>query len=116
MINKQFEYIEHDKKLIIKFQQNISCKEKDLNSLLSLITNSIKKNNLIKHELQDEDTSDIIFDKIKQIYNENPNTTFTMKTLQDFDISNHAVKKLGGIKKINQIINDEKNKNKCISL
>lgn len=116
LINKQFEYIEHDKKLIIKFQQNISCKEKDLNSLLSLITNSIKKNNLIKHELQDEDTSDIIFNKIKQIYNENPNTTFTMKTLQDFDISNHAVKKLGGIKKINQIINDEKNKNKCISL
>ena len=116
LINKQFEYIEHDKKLIIKFQQNISCKEKDLNSLLSLVTNSIKKNNLIKHELQDEDTSDIIFNKIKQIYNENPNTTFTMKTLQDFDISNHAVKKLGGIKKINQIINDEKNKNKCISL
>ncbi len=116
LINKQFEYIEHDKKLIVKFQQNIINKEGDLNKLLKIIFDSIKNNKINTHEKYSDHSLEQLVCLIKNELKENPDFKLSMKNIQQFNISSYTIKKYGGIKKINQIIDNELKKESYILL
>jgi len=106
LINKQFDYIDTDKKLITKFQQNITAKENDLDKLLNLILNTIQNNKIETNENIDY-SLDSIMKILKTERNKDPNFKLTLNNMHTFNISKYTVKKYGGIKKLNKNINDE---------
>ena len=115
LINKQFEYIDTDKKLITKFQQNLIAKENDLDKLLKLIQNTIHSN---KIETDDNInfSLDTIIKNLKDEKSKNPNFKLNLNNIHSFNISKYIIKKYGGIKKINKILSDEINKDTYIIL
>jgi hypothetical protein len=106
LINKQFEYIDTDKKLITKFQQNLTAKENDLDKLLDTILSTIHNNKLETNENIDYSLESLVqLLKIKK--NKDPNFKLTLNNMNSFNISKYIVKKYGGIKKLNKIIDSE---------
>lgn len=116
LINKQFEYIENDKKLITKFQQNIVNKENDLNKLLKIIIDSIKNNKIKTNDKYTDHNLEQIVNLVKIELKDNSNFKLSMKNIQKFNISSYTIKKYGGIKKINQMIENEMKKESYILL
>ena len=106
LINKQFEYIDTDKKLITKFQQNLTAKENDLDKLLDTILSTIHNN-----KLETSDNIDYSLESLVQLLkikkNKDPNFKLTLNNMNSFNISKYIVKKYGGIKKLNKIIDSE---------
>jgi len=115
LINKQFEYIDTDKKLITKFQQNLNAKENDLDKLLKLILNTIHNNKIETNDNIDYSLESII-KILKEERNKNPDFKLTLHNIHSFNISKYVVKKYGGVKRINKIISDEINKDNFILL
>ena len=106
LINKQFEYIDTDKKLITKFQQNLTSKETDLDKLLNVIINTIQDNKIETNENIDYSMESLI-KILKNKKNKDPDFKLTLNNMHSFNISKYIVKKYGGIKKLNKIIDDE---------
>lgn len=115
LINKQFEYIDTDKKLITKFQQNLIAKENDLDKLLKLIQNTIH-NNKIETDDNINFSLDTIIKNLKDEKSKDPNFKLNLNNIHSFNISKYIIKKYGGIKKINKILSDEINKDTYIIL
>tara|TARA_Y200000002_G_scaffold330391_1_gene294994 strand:- start:1724 stop:2959 length:1236 start_codon:yes stop_codon:yes gene_type:complete len=115
LINKQFEYIDTDKKLITKFQQNLVTKENDLDKLLKIIINTIQNNKIETSENIDF-SLDTIVKILKNERLKDPNFKLNLNNIHSYNISKYVVKKYGGVKRINQIINDEINKDTYIIL
>jgi len=115
LINKQFEYIDTDKKLITKFQQNLNAKENDLDKLLKLIINTIHNNKIETNDNIDYSLESII-KILKEERNKNPEFKLTLHNIHSFNISKYVVKKYGGVKRINKIISEEVNKDNYILL
>ena len=115
LINKQFEYIDTDKKLITKFQQNISAKENDLDKLLKLIQNTIINNKIETCEDINFSLESIIL-KLKEEKKRNPDFKLNLNNIHDFNISKYVIKKYGGVKRINQILSEEITKDSYIIL
>ena len=118
LINKQFEYIETDKKLITKFQQNLTSKESDLDKLLKLILNTVHNNKIETNENIDNiDLSlESIVKLLKEERNKNPQFKISINNMNNFNVSKYNIKKYGGIKKLNQLINEESTKDSVIIL
>ena len=118
LINKQFEYIETDKKLITKFQQNLTSKESDLDKLLKLILNTVHNNKIETNE--NIDNIDLSLESIVKILkeerNKNPHFKISINNMNNFNVSKYNIKKYGGIKKLNQLINEESTKDSVIIL
>lgn len=106
LINKQFDYIDTDKKLITKFQQNITAKENDLDKLLNLILNTIHNNKIETNENIDYSLESIM-KILKTEKNKDVDFKLTLNNMHAFNISKYTVKKYGGIKKLNKNISDE---------
>ena len=106
LINKQFEYIDTDKKLITKFQQNLTSKETDLDKLLNVIINTIQNNKIETNENIDYSMESLL-KILKNEKNKDPEFKLTLNNMHSFNISKYVVKKYGGIKKLNKIIDDE---------
>ena len=106
LINKQFDYIDTDKKLITKFQQNLTAKENDLDKLLNTILNTIHNNKIETNENIDY-SLDSLIKILKTKKNIDPDFKLTLNNMNSFNISKYIVKKYGGIKKLNKIIDDQ---------
>lgn len=106
LINKQFDYIDTDKKLITKFQQNLTSKENDLDKLLKLIIDTIHNNRIETNENLDY-SFDSILKILKEEKNKDPEFKLTLNNINSFNISKYHIKKYGGIKKINKTLTDE---------
>jgi len=115
LINKQFEYIDTDKKLITKFQQNIQAKENDLDKLLKLIQNTVY-NNKIETNDNINFSLDSIIKTLKEEKNKDPNFKLSLNNLHSFNISKYIIKKYGGVKRINKMISEELTKDTYIIL
>jgi hypothetical protein len=116
LINKQFEYIDNDKKLITKFQQNIVNKEKDLNQLLKIILDSIKSNKINTNEKFSDHTFEQLISLLKKEKEHNLNFKLNLKSIEKLNISKYTIKKFGGIKKITQFLENELKKDNYILL
>ncbi len=118
LINKQFEYIENDKKLITKFQQNLTSKESDLDKLLKLILNTVHNNKIETNE--NIDNIDLSLESIVKILKEerdkNPKFKISINNMNNFNVSKYNIKKYGGIKRLNQLIDEETTKDSIIVL
>lgn len=115
LINKQFEYIDTDKKLITKFQQNLTAKENDLDKLLKHIQNTIYSNKIETDENINFSLNTII-KTLKEEKNKDPNFKLNLNNIHSFNISKYIIKKYGGIKKINKLLSDEINNDSYIIL
>lgn len=115
LINKQFEYIDTDKKLITKFQQNINNKESELDKLLKLVLNTIQNNKIETNDNVDYSLESII-KILKEEKNKNSEFKLSLHNIHSFNISKYVVKKYGGVKRINKMISDEVNKDNYILL
>ena len=115
LINKQFEYIDTDKKLIFKFQQNLSIKENELDKLLKLVLNTVHNNKIETNENLDFSLESII-NILKEEKKKNPDFKLNLNNLQFFNISKYLIKKYGGVKRINKIISEEITKENYILL
>lgn len=115
LINKQFDYIDTDKKLITKFQQNLTAKENDLDKLLKLVVDTINNN-----QIETNDNIDYSLDSILKILKEektkDPDFKVSLNNIHSFNISKYVIKKYGGVKKINKILSDEITKDSYIIL
>ena len=116
LINKQFEYIDNDKKLITKFQQNIVNKEKDLNHLLKIILDSIKNNKINTNEKFSDHTLEQLIKLLKKEKELDSNFKLNLKSIEKLNISKYTIKKFGGIKKITQFLENELKKDNYILL
>ena len=115
LINKQFDYIDTDKKLITKFQQNLSAKENDLDKLLKLIIDTIHNNRIETNDNIDYSLESIL-KILKEEKNKNPDFKLNLTNIHSFNISKYVIKKYGGVKKINKILSDEITKDTYIIL
>lgn len=106
LINKQFDYIDTDKKLITKFQQNLTAKENDLDKLLKMLINTIHDNRIETSENIDYSLESIL-KILKDEKTKDPDFKLTLGNIHSYNISKYVIKKYGGIKKINKIISDE---------
>lgn len=115
LINKQFDYIDTDKKLITKFQQNLNAKENDLDKLLKLVVDTINNNQIETNDNIDY-SLDTILKILKEEKNKDPEFKVSLNNIHSFNISKYVIKKYGGIKKINKILSDEITKDSYIIL
>ena len=115
LINKQFDYIDTDKKLITKFQQNLNAKESDLDKLLKLVIDTINNNQIETNDNIDY-SLDTILKILKEEKNKDPEFKVSLNNIHSFNISKYVIKKYGGIKKINKILSDEITKDSYIIL
>ena len=115
LINKQFDYIDTDKKLITKFQQNLNAKESDLDKLLKLVIDTINNNQIETNDNIDY-SLETILKILKEEKNKDPEFKVSLNNIHSFNISKYVIKKYGGIKKINKILSDEITKDSYIIL
>lgn len=115
LINKQFDYIDTDKKLITKFQQNLNAKESDLDKLLKLVIDTINNNQIETNDNIDY-SLDTILKILKEEKNKDPEFKLSLNNIHSFNISKYVIKKYGGVKKINKILSDEITKDTYIIL
>ena len=115
LINKQFDYIDTDKKLITKFQQNLNAKENDLDKLLKLVIDTINNNQIETNDNIDY-SLDTILKILKDEKNKDPEFKLSLNNIHSFNISKYVIKKYGGVKKINKILSEEITKDSYIIL
>jgi len=89
-----------------------------LDKLLKLILNTVHNNKIETNE--NIDNIDLSLESIVKILkeerNKNPQFKISINNMNNFNVSKYNIKKYGGIKKLNQLINEESTKDSVIIL
>jgi hypothetical protein len=105
-------YLQNDKHLIIKLEESFKKRESDLFNINKLFKNIFLKYPEIsinsKETIVEEDSFNDIILKIKHKIEETPNFIINLKNLDEINIPSNLIKKIGGIKKINDYFKSNK--------
>jgi hypothetical protein len=108
----QLSYLQNDKHFLLKLEDSFKKRETDLYNIDKLFKNIFSKypdvsiNSL--NTINPEDTFNNIIEKIKIKIDEEPNFNITIKNLEELDISQNTIKKIGGIRKITDFFKKNK--------
>jgi hypothetical protein len=112
IIKMQMNYLQNDKHLIIKLEESFKKRESDLFNINKLFKNIFLKYPEIsinsKETIVEEDSFNDIILKIKHKIEETPNFIINLKNLDEINIPSNLIKKIGGIKKINDYFKNNK--------
>jgi hypothetical protein len=112
IIKMQMNYLQNDKHLIIKLEESLKKRESDLFNINKLFKNIFLKYPEIsinsKETIVEEDSFNDIILKIKHKIEETPNFIVNLKNLDEINIPSNLIKKIGGIKKINDYLKNNK--------
>jgi hypothetical protein len=112
IIKVQMNYLQNDKHLIIKLEESFKKRESDLFNINKLFKNIFLKYPEIsinsKETIVEEDSFNDIILKIKHKIEETPNFIINLKNLDEINIPSNLIKKIGGIKKINDYFKNNK--------
>jgi hypothetical protein len=112
IIKMQMNYLQNDKHLIIKLEESFKKRESDLFNINKLFKNIFLKYPEIsinsKETILVEDSFNDIILKIKHKIEKTPNFIINLKNLDDINIPSNLIKKIGGIKKINDYFKNNK--------